>query len=248
MREIVTHGRRERPTNYGDALAVSGGTRATIFSRRVEQASWLLVTIECVSFSIPAGAAVGDYRPMVHLKWGHGATDVETDIEVTYRQRFPVCASTLECEGFIQAFIFPGQAGPPPNVPAGATARFRAFVAEGVDGLPLYASRWTTQLNVAAGVLATSQARLGSIKVVNPAAAGGPDFFLLFDKATPPAGGDVPFDGAVLPLATAAGGQLVLPQGQTRAFVHGIAWGISSTLFTYTAAAVPVLVAAELET
>jgi hypothetical protein len=249
MREVVTHARRERVTNYGDAQTVAGGgERKTIFSHRKEHATPLLLTVVCEEFSIPAAAVgTGDFRPMVHVDWGHGASSTETDVDVTYRQRFPVVASELECEAFIGSFPFPGKATAPP-VPSDAKARFRAFVGEGLDGLRLFATRFLTQINQSTGVLATGQARLASVRVFNPATAGAATFFLLFDKASAPVAGDVPFDGAPVPLTNPVfGGLTPIPMLETRAFVNGIAWGMSSTPFVFTPAAVPVFVVGELE-
>lgn len=247
MREIVEHGRRKRVTNYGDAQETHDAKRVSIFSMRGEDAWPLLLTVQCVEFKIAAGGPAGDFRPMVRVKWGHGATDVETDIDVTFRQRFPVVASTIEAEAFIGTFPFPGQPNPTP-VPVGSFARFRAFVGEGLDGLRPFASRWVTQIGQAQGLFVAGQARLASVRVFNPTLQGAAEFFLLFDKGAPPVAGDIPFDGAPVPPFNALTGGLVsIPMGETRAFVNGIAWGMSSTAFLYTPTNTAVFVAGELE-
>src|SRR5215472_12965597 len=152
MREVITHTRRQRVTNYGDAQAVQGAGRATLFTMHKEHADPLLLTVVCEELVIPPAAiGTGDFRPMVHIDWGHGASSVQTDVEVTFRQRFPVVASTMDVQGFIGAFALPGQ--PPPSVPPDATARFRAFVGEGLDGLRPFATRHVTQLGTSAGLL-----------------------------------------------------------------------------------------------
>jgi hypothetical protein len=248
MREVVTHARRQRVTNYGDAQSVDGAAHKTLFTMRKEQATPLLLTVVCEEFIIPAPAiGTGDFRPMVHVDWGHGASSTETDIDVTFRQRFPVVASEMECEAFIGSFPFPGQAKAP-AVPSGASARFRAFVGEGLDGLRLFATRHVTQINQATGVLAEGQARLASVRLFNPATVGAAEFFLLFDQPTAPTGGEVPFDGAPVPQTnTIFGGLTSVPMLETRAFVRGIAWGMSSTPFVFAPTGTAVFVVGELE-
>jgi hypothetical protein len=248
MREIVTHARRQRVANYGDSQSVRGAERATIFTMRKEQGSALLLTVSCEEFSVPAAAiGTGDFRPMVHVDWGHGASSTETEVDVTFRQRFPVVASEIEVEAFIGSFPFPGQSTAP-AVPSEASAKFRAFVGEGVDGLRLFATRHVTQINRSEGVLAEGQARLAGVRVFNPATAGAPEFFLLFDQETAPVAGDVPFDGAPVPLTNAVFGGLVpVPMGETRAFVRGIAWGMSSNPFAFAPTGTSVFVVGELE-
>jgi hypothetical protein len=195
---------------------------------------------------------------MVHITWGHGGTTAETnegsneqtnlDVDVTYRQRFPVAASTLDVECFVAAFLKPN-GGSPVKVPDGAVAKFRGFVSEGVDGLRLFPTRWVTQLNASTGVFARGQARLASVRAFNPATAGNAVFFLLFDQDTAPTGGEVPFDGAPLPLTNPATGGLVpIPMGETRGFTRGVAWGVSSAPFAFAPVAVPIFATAEIET
>jgi hypothetical protein len=248
VREIITHARRERVANYGDSQSVQGSERLTLFTMRKEQASALLLTVACEEFSIPAAAVgTGDFRPMVHVDWGHGASSTETEVDVTFRQRFPVVASEIEVEAFIGAFSFPGQPTAP-SVPAGASAKFRAFVGEGLDGLRSFATRHVTQINQSEGLLAKGQARLAGVRAFNPAFWGAPEFFLLFDKDAPPLAGDVPFDGAPVPLTNRVfGGLTVVPMGETRAFVNGVVWGMSSTPFAFTPTGTRVFVVAELE-
>jgi hypothetical protein len=248
MRELITHTRRQRVTNYGDAQAVQGAGKATLFTMHKEHADPLLLTVVCEELVIPPAAiGTGDFRPMVHIDWGHGASSVETDVDVTFRQRFPVVASTMDVQGFIGAFPFPGQPAAP-AVPREALARFRAFVGEGLDGLRPFATRHATQINQAEGVFAEGQARLAGVRVFNPATVGATEFFLLFDQDKAPATGDVPFDGAPVPPANATfGGLTPIPMGETRAFVRGIAWGMSSTPFVFTPTGTPVFVVAELE-
>ena len=216
----------------------------SVIDTQQEEGRACMLTAECVGFSIPDGAPAGDYRPYLLVKWGHGASSVAAEIDVTRRQRFPIAASSVSAEAFIKVFPFPGQSTAP-AVPDGAQAQIRAFVSEGVDGIRLFPTRWVTQLSQASGVIATGQQRLASLHAFQGGA--GLVYLLLFDKAALPAGGDVPFDGMPLPAPAAAVPGLVdLPMGETRGFVNGIAWGISSTPFVYTAAATDAFVCAEL--
>jgi hypothetical protein len=262
LREVIPRTRREKTANFGNSAKTAQG-RVVVIDVDFEQATPIMLTIEATDFSVGAvpPGAVGDYRPFAHVTWGHGGCDLQADIDVTYRQRFVVVGSKLTVEGFIGSLPFPGQArivapnpqGAPglggPPIPAGCNANFRAFCGEGLDGERKFPTIWQTQINAATGIIALGQARLASLRAFQPASQGAVlVYFLVFDKAGIPVGGDVPFDGAPLPVANAGADALVrIPMGETRAFVNGLSWGISSTPFVYTAAAVPVFVASELE-
>lgn len=243
MRAVVPQGRRERIANYGDTETVVGGNRKAIFSHRKEQGFQLLLTVQCTEFRLPpAAVGTGDFRPFVHVDWGHGASSASTDIDCTFRQRFPVAASEVEVQAFIASFPFPGQPAAV-AVPDQAVAKFRAFVSEGIDGIPLFDTRWLTQLNVSSGVFAKGQAQLASARVFNPT-AGAVQYFLLFDQPSAPIAGDVPFDGApVTPNVLTP-----IPLGQTRKWVRGVAWGMSSTPFVFAPTGTAVFAVGELAT
>lgn len=263
LREVIPRTRREKTINYGNPDTTKEG-RVVLVDLDVEQANPFLISVQCTDFLVPppaAGPPIGDFRPFVHVTWGHGGADNETDIDVTYRQRFAVVGSKIRVEGFVGSLPAPGQArilppapqGAPklggPPIPAGSHANFRAFTGEGLDGDRKFPTIWQTQINQATGIIALGQARLASLRAFQPAAQGAAlVYFLVFDKAGVPVAGDIPFDGAPLPVANAAADALVrIPMGETRAFVNGISWGVSSTPFAYTAAAVPIFVASELE-
>jgi hypothetical protein len=176
---------------------------------------------------------------------------VKGDFDITWRQRIPLVASTVQVQVFIGAFPFPGQSKTP-KVPAGAKLKARVFVSEGIDGTRLFPAQWQTQVGQASGVLSTTSARLSALRAFNPVAAPGGQttslFLLLFDKAAAPAATDVPMDGMPLPFNTPGfGGLARMPLGETRAFVNGIAWGVSSTPFEFTPSATPIFLAYELE-
>lgn len=262
LREVIPRTRREKTINYGNPDRTNDG-RVVLVDVDVEQASPFLMTIECTDFQVgaPPAGVVGDWRPFCHVTWGHGGADNETDIDVTFRQRFAVVGSKVRVEGFIGSLPFPGQAriAPPapqgapkiggPPVPGGSHANFRAFTGEGLDGDRKFPTLWQTQINQATGIIALGQSRLASLRAFQPAAQGAVLVYLLvFDKAGVPVAGDIPMDGAPLPVsATAVPGLVPIPMGETRGFVNGISWGVSSTPFSYTAAAVPIFVASELE-
>lgn len=241
VREIVPHTRRQRVMNYGDTLTLTGAGPASIFEHTQEEGDQLTLTVECLAVFIPAGSAAGDYRPYVKVTWGHGGTGAETWIEVTRRQRFSFVGSTCGVEAMILSVPLPNTpTAVPAPVPGGAIAKFRAFVCEGIDGVPLYPTRWLTQLGVNLGVFSPRSARVASARLV----AGTPgEFFQLFDRKVAPVNGDVPFDMCVVD-ATGAGS---IELGQTRGFVEGLAWGMSSTPFVFTATGHNVAAFAELQ-
>jgi hypothetical protein len=243
----VHRSQRQREANWGDAQTATANQQATLFTMHnpdSSEATPLLVTVQCVEFFIPP-AALGtfDFRPMVHLSWGNGASSVDADFDCTQRQRVPIVAASVDAYGFIGAFPLPGVGGKP-VVPPTAFARFRAFVAPGTDGAPLFPTQWQTQFNASTGVLAVGQSRLASLRAfAQDHAVTVVPYFLLFDKAVAPVAGDKPVDGMPLTVAGPIGAALgvsgpmpgILPQGQTRAYVNGIAWGISTSPFVFAA-------------
>jgi hypothetical protein len=252
VKALIPHTRRERVANYGDAVNVVGQGRATAFSLSNEEGTSLAITAQVEEFSIPA-AAVGtaDFRPFIHVEWGHGATTARADVDITWRQNIPLVCSTVQVQLFIAALPFPGKPLPVPKVPDTATCKARMFVSEGLEGTRLFPTFWQTQIDVALGVFSDRAARLVSLRAFNPAAVVGQTtslFLLVFDKGTDPVAGDIPMDGIPLPFSTPQfGGLAALRLGETRAFVNGIAWGVSSTPFLFTPSSTPIFAAAEIE-
>ncbi len=252
MRALVPHTKRERVANYGDTVVVAGQGRATAFDLQTDQGCFLTVVAQVETFTVPQEAlGTEDFRPFVHVEWGHGGTMAKSDFDITWRQRIPLVASTVQVQAFIAAFPFPGQSKTP-KVPAAARLKARIFVSEGLDGTRLFPAQWQTQIGQTSGVLSASSARLSALRAFNPAAAPAGQttslFLLLFDKSTAPAAADVPMDGMPLPFNTPSSGGLTrMPLGETRAFVNGIAWGVSSTPFEFTPSGAPIFLAYELE-
>ena len=252
MKAIIPATRRERVTNYGDTVLVEGKQRPTAFTVHKGEGAPMTITAQVESFFIPQSAiGTADYRPFLHVEWGHGASMARSDFDVTFRQRIPLVCSTVEVQAFIAALPFPGQTGRVPPVPDDARAKIRAFVSEGLDGVRLFPTLWITQTNLAAGVISDEQARLASLRAFNPAAAAGATnslFLLLFDQDTTPVAGQSPVDGLPLPFNSPdLGGLARLPLGETRAFAFGVAWSTSTTPFVNTPAGTPIFIAAELE-
>jgi hypothetical protein len=250
MKYLIPATRRERVTNYGDTVVVTGKLRPTAFTVQKNDGSPMTITAQVEEFFVPAAAlGTADFRPFLHVEWGHGASMARSDFDVTFRQRIPLVCSTVEVQAFIAALPFPGQTGRLPAVPDAARAKIRAFVSEGLDGTRLFPSVWITQTELSAGVLADEQARLATLRAFNPATstANASLFLLLFDQDTTPSGGEMAVDGMPLPFNTRVlGGLANLPLGETRGFVHGIAWAVSSTPFANTPLDMPIFIVAEL--
>jgi hypothetical protein len=251
MRALIPPTKRERVANYGDAVTVIGQDRAAAFDLQKDQGFFLTVVAQVESLSLP-DAAIGtaDFRPFVHIEWGHGATIAKGDFDITWRQRIPLVASTVQVQLYIAAFPFPGKTSAP-KVPREARLKARVFASEGIDGLRPFPALWQTQLGQSAGVLSASSARLSALRAFNPspapAAAGSSLFLHLFDSAAVPAAGAVPMDAAPLPYNSperAAGADVRL--GETRGFVHGISWGVSSAPFAFAPSDTPIFLAYEL--
>src|SRR5215475_10132002 len=110
MRVLVPHTKRERVANYGDTVTVTGQDRTTAFDLQKDQDSFLTVVAQVESFSVPqAASGTADFRPFLHIDWGHGGTMARGDFDITWRQRIPLVASTVQVQLFIAAFPFPGQ-------------------------------------------------------------------------------------------------------------------------------------------
>ena len=241
MREIVPHTRRERVANFGDAQDVVGPGKVTLFDQTGETGDQRLLTVACEVLFIPPDYP-GDFRPYVFISWGHGASSVATHVDVTWRQRFPFVGSTLKVQAYIASFPLPGApTSTPAAVPSGALAKFRAFFSEGIDALPLVPARWVSQLGVSSGVFVPRMCRAKTARVCGILAAAS--YFQLFDLAAAPGAGAVPFD--VVAVDTNGNGRIDL--SQTRGFVNGMAWGMSSTPFAFTATGTVVAAFAEIQ-
>jgi hypothetical protein len=252
MRALIPHTKKDRVANYGDTVNVRGRGRETAFVLQKDEGCFLTITAQVESFSVPANAqGTADFRPYAHVEWGHGATVARADFDITWRQRIPLVASTVQVQVYVAAFPFPGQAAVAP-VPEGARLKARVFVSEGVDATRLFPAQWQTQIDQSTGVLANASARLASLRAFNPAPApagqGASLFLLLFDKDSIPVATEVPMDGLPLPFnAPNLHGLAGLPLGETRAFVRGIAWGVSTTPFVFTPSPTPIFLAYELQ-
>src|SRR5262245_36034933 len=146
MRVLIPHTKRERVANYGDTVTVTGQDKATAFELQKDEGTFLTIVAQVEAFSIPQ-AAVGtaDFRPFLHVEWGHGGTIAKGDFDITWRQRIPLVASTVQVQVFIAALPFPGKAAIP-KVPARAQLKARVFVSEGLDGTRLFPAQWQTQI------------------------------------------------------------------------------------------------------
>ena len=242
---IVPTTQADRAVNRGAVeRAADGSVPVTLFKWQVDDAdaSAMTLYVQCDEFSVPLAAiGTGDFRPMVHVEWGNGGATNRTDLEVTYRQRMAFVCASLYVQGFIASFPLAKSDGTfaTAPVPAGAAAKFSAFIAQDPDAVPLFATRWVTQMATNAGLLLAGQQRLASFRAFSNAAdAAGAGFFLLFDTPTAPAPGDTPVDAFPFEAQPAAGatpsGAIGLALGQTRAFVRGVGWSCSSTPFTNT--------------
>jgi hypothetical protein len=130
MRSIVPHTRRDRVANYGDTVNVRGQGRVTAFDLQQNDGCSLAITAQVESFSIPPAAlGTGDFRPSIHVEWGHGGTMAKSDFDITFRQRIPLVASTAQVQVFIASFPFPGKATAP-RVPDDAKLKARVFVSD----------------------------------------------------------------------------------------------------------------------
>jgi hypothetical protein len=237
VRPIIPTTRRERVANYGDAQRVTGPNLATLFHWSAEQSWQIVLYVQCEEFVIPAPAiGTADFRPFVRISWGHGASSNETDVEVTYRQRIPLVCSTLHVQCFIASLPLAQSNGTTVEapVPVGAAARFRGFMGEGVDGVPLFPTQWVTQMGTGAGQIRAGQTRLSSFRAFLPVATASPRYLLLLDQNAPPANGQIPVDGFPLVVPPNQSSPPGLPLGQTRGFVQGLAWAVSSTPFVVT--------------
>jgi hypothetical protein len=252
MRVLIPHTKRERVANYGDTVTVTGQEKKTAFDLQKDEGAFLTVIAQVETFSVPQAAlGTADFRPFLHIDWGHGGTVARGDFDITWRQRIPLVASTVQVQVFIAAFPFPGKTTTP-KVPERAQLKARVFVSEGLDGTRLFPAQWQTQIDQASGVLSATSARLSALRAFNPALAPSGQaqslFLLLFDNSAAPAAGDVPMDGMPLPFNTPEfGGLATMPLGETRAFVRGISWGVSTTAFVFAPSASPIFLAYELE-
>jgi hypothetical protein len=236
VRPILPHTRRLRVANYGTTQDVVGSQVAPLFQWSAEQSDSVAVYVQVPEFDIPE-AAIGtaDFRPYVRLDWGHGGAFATTEFEVTRRQRIALVGSTVDLKCFIKALPLATADGyVKAAVPVDARATFRAFMGEGLDGLSLYPTQWITQFPGNAGLIVDHDARLSELRGFVTGGGATLVYLLLFDQDTVPTGGETPVEALPLIVPPGASGMPALELGQTRAFVHGLAWAVSSTPFVLT--------------
>jgi hypothetical protein len=261
LRTQVPPTRRQKTTNFGDALSLVGGQCLPICSYSAAQSGPASIYVECTELEVPPGLlGSADFRLVVNCDWGAGNASTVSAFDCTYRQRIPVVAGSIELSAWIAAFpyfnasgrtpigsFFAGGLGAAGTGPLAAsrlvTAKLRAFIAEGVDATKQLPTMWLTQQNMASGIYVVGQGRLATFKfwatdVSPPDNGGGASelYMQLFDKAALPAAGDVPFDSS--PVQTGAfpeQQQKLLNEGQTRGFVQGFSWGLSTAPFVFAA-------------
>jgi hypothetical protein len=254
--------RRQRTVNFGDAIDLVGGRLVPLPNYSAEQSRALAVYVECSEMVVPPNLfGTADFRLMVQMDWGSGNASTLSDFDCTYRQRIPAVGASVKLSAWIAAFPYFDQVAPigsfyknglggangPLEAPRAVTAKARVFISEGTDPVRLYPSFWMTQQDATAGLYVVGQGRLSLFKywaavlVFDPFEPHDPTFdgpwLQLFDEATLPSPGDVPFDSTPL---VAGIEQRVLGQGQTRGFVNGLSWGISGEPFFYEPTFLPI--------
>lgn len=252
VQERFSNLRREHQVNYGNTCHCVGGTSEPLFHMSQKEGRPFVVTVEALNLIIPDNvAATGDFRPYIHMAWGHGGADVEVDIEATYRQRIAVAASTVDVRAFVKSMPLAQGNGSflQPPVPNTVQCDFRAMVSEGPDALPLFPTYWLTSMGTnkgnfvgpqGVGIVPGPSSRLASIRAFTVLAgeSTGTDYLLLFDQDTVPVNGNVPIDAFPLNVNVAPAalpvGPMPAAMGQTRSFAKGLAWGISTTPYALT--------------
>jgi hypothetical protein len=266
VHEKIPRTRRQATVNLGNrAQALGPQSTPALVDYDEEQATDLILTVWIEQLIIPPEvASEGDIRPYVRVEWGHGATAIEQEFEVTRRQRIPVPGSTVRCVGFLKSMPLAQPDGTElaiDPVPLTCSATFNAFVSEHTDALPLVPTYWLQQMGVGQGnligplglvpaaVQIGQQARLvtlhGFVTLNSDVTTVALVYLMLFDEPTVPAAGDLPVD--VIPLI--ATGPTVddeptiqeVPPDRYRftlAFTKGVAWGVSSTPFAFTPVAI----------
>jgi hypothetical protein len=255
--DIVPGTRRQRKVNWGDAQTVQSGQPATLFMMNGEQGTSLVLTIECVTLSIPDDdIGTADFRPYALVSFGNGGSDVFAEYDVTHRVVIPIVAASATVQVVIRSLPLPlanGTFAEAP-VPAAATASFRGFASQGTDGQSPYPTRWVPQMGANQGAITDTQARLTYLHAfaVPTGEATGLRYLQLFDTAiTPLENGAIPVHvfpvNVPSPAPTdpiAVGAQF----GETRGFVNGLAWALSTTPYVLTLdAGSTAFVAAELQ-
>ena len=268
QRSALPTTRRVRPQNFGDFFNVAGGQQVAVCNPSNEQSGPMAIYVECSQLIVPSGLlGTADFRLLITCDWGAGGASTVSTFDCTYRQRIPIVGGQVTLSAWIAAFPYFNARTPVGSfyvgglggangalvAPATVQCKGRVFAAEGSDAVSKFPTFWMTQQGVAAGVYMKGQGRLATFKCW--ADVSGDDsetvFLQLFDQATLPVNPNVPFDSTPL---TIGGGvvpeQKRLVQGQTRGFVNGLAWALSTTPFvcTPTTGAEAAFTTAEFET
>lgn len=131
---------------------------------------------------------------------------------------------------------------------AGMTIQGTVSVSDGIDGLPTRPTDWTVPQVVDSGtpsslVIFDKPSRVLTVNAYRANDAGTtPLFILLFDRATPPTGGESSIDG--LPLDP-VGNVSVFRYSDTHGMANGLCAAVSTTAPLYTATGTTAVVKAE---
>jgi len=175
--------------------------------------------------------AITDVFVELEVVWGVDGARQMRRYNATKFKRLPIVADFIEVSARLRSRSLSG--APPAAVNPAITAQVNSFVGPGVDGQYPIPTDYSDSTQSTAAVLIPNQCRVAMIQAYRDTATT-PRFFLIFDKATAPAGGDVSVDGGPLP---PVGGAVKFPYLNGRQFVNGCAVAVSSTTPAYTAVA-----------
>lgn len=212
--------RRELAVNHGDKTLVTGNEQKTLVWISVEESrAW---TVYATARVEGPAAFLARVQPIVTLEWGHGGASIAGDYPIEKRLRVPIAASMVK----LSAKLIDNTTGKAP--PASVSSEITAFIAPGVDGETLRPSRWSAQTG-ASGQVAQGPQKLLSVEGYN--AKSTKRWVMVFDATALPPNGSFPLMAAPVP---AYPDTFVLRRSDTRGFLSGVFWAVSSSPLTLT--------------
>lgn len=219
--------------SYGRSTEIKEGQSEQIVRVQLpDQMGVFLVSVRAID--VDKGTNPTVVYPRALIQWGNGNVLNSDIVDATGGVQQVVVGTTVQVKVFLS-----DAAGNAPENGSGASATFFANASWGITPYPERNTTFFRDGGTATGVLVplgggASPVQGRTFGFRGTADVGTAVFIQFFDKSTAPAVGDIPFAEAAIQSGVT---QWQLPFANTKSFLHGLAWGLSSTPLVYTASA-----------
>ena len=220
--------------SWGRSETVTEGEKVQLVRTQLPVMAYAVLTARAIEFD--NGTNPTQLYPYVRIKYGNGNVLTENLLDVTGGWAECVVGSTFEMEVFLaDADLYPPEAG------SGAYAKFQGWGCVGVLGYPQRNSQFTastatgpTALVVGCDGQAT-QGRIADIDGYVDGAGTTPAFLIFWDSNMEPGSADFGTPNILQVFAIGTNGVVSFEKlyTNTKPFINGVAYGVSSSPTSY---------------